>query len=467
MKLSELPSVDEVLNENEIIELIEAYARPMVVAVVREELNHLRQVIKTAGSGLTRTEIRELTVSSVVERITTLAEGSLKRVINATGVVLHTNLGRAVLPADVAEHVKLVSQSYTNLEIDLEDGTRGSRYSHVEPMLNRMLGCEAALVVNNNAAAVLLALNTLAQGREVIVSRGQLVEIGGSFRIPEIMKMSGATLVEIGTTNKTYVSDFANAITDNTALLLNVHTSNYKIVGFTNEVSLEEMSHLGRERNIPVLHDLGSGIMLNMHRWGLSHEPTVQDSLAAGVDVVTFSGDKLLGGPQAGIIAGKQEYIDAMKKNHLLRALRVDKMTIAALEATLAKYLAPYPEKHLPILGMLTMDIKEMRAAADKLAGAIRKKIHKVNDQVDVEVTKVMDMVGGGAYPTEELPGYAISIKVSGSAEALAVKLRSGSPAILTRVQNNSVMLHVRTLLSGDEEALPELVSLALEETSS
>ena len=320
-------------------ELLSKFNREYVINLLRAVIDDIREELRFLQEEMERDFIKEEVIKRLQKRVEQSARGTLEKVINGTGVVLHTNLGRAPMGERALNYMSAMATNYNNLEMDLESGERGSRYVHVEEILTRLTGAEAALVVNNNAAAVMLGLNTMARGREVIVSRGQLVEIGGAFRIPEVMKLSGAQLVEVGTTNKTYISDFAGAISEETALLFTAHTSNYKIIGFSEEVKLAELVKLGKERGIPVMQDLGSGILYNMKDWGLQDEPSVQECVAAGVDIITFSGDKLLGGPQAGIIVGRKKYIEAMKKNQLTRALRVDKLTIAALEATLLEYL--------------------------------------------------------------------------------------------------------------------------------
>lgn len=465
MSLRNLPSVDEILNDPVINDLGKDYARHIIVAKVREVLTNTRLGIMKQDTGATREEMRAQVVAEVFARLKELASGSLRRVINATGVVLHTNLGRAILSPAVVEHMASLAGCYNNLEFNLESGTRGSRYSHVESLLTSLIGCESALVVNNNAAAVLLALNTLAAGKEVIVSRGQLVEIGGSFRIPEIMKMSGCRLVEVGTTNKTHLSDFEQAINENTGLLLSVHTSNYRILGFTHTVSLDEMVQLGRKHNIPVMHDLGSGSMVDLSPWGLDPEPTVQESVAAGLHIVTFSGDKLLGGPQAGIIAGRKDHVDMMKKNQLLRALRVDKLTIAALEAAMISYMTSDPTKTVPILSMITKSAGDLKLAADRLADLITAEISHLKPVAAVKTVEITDTVGGGAYPLQELPGYAVEIVTAQSPEGISARLRTLNPAAVVRIQDDTLLLSVRTLLPGDDKVLAKLIYQSLEDS--
>jgi L-seryl-tRNA(Ser) seleniumtransferase len=357
-----------------------------------------------------------------------------------------------------------MGRNYNNLEIDLESGERGSRYRHVEELLITLTGAEAGLVVNNNAAAVLLGLTSLARNQEVIVSRGQLIEIGGAFRIPEVMKASGARLVEVGTTNKTYISDYAEAITENTALLFSAHTSNYKIVGFAEEVELGELVRLGQERKIPVMHDLGSGILTDLGEWGLKDEPSVWDSVHSGADIISFSGDKLLGGPQAGIIVGQEKYIAAMKKSQLTRALRVDKLIIAALEGTLLEYLSGNPLKDIPVIKMLTIASEELQEQAEKLKEDLFAKLGTSEGIKDIGVIKTEDMIGGGAYPTHKIPGFGVEIGFQeNQLENLVKQLREMSPALLTRKQEDKMLISVRTLLAGDAGIVVELIARALQ----
>ncbi len=463
MGLQNLPSVDEVLKDARIREIERTCARDLVVQAVRTELGVLRTEIMNTGREWSREHARDRVVMKAIRRLDTLQGGSLRRVINATGVVLHTNLGRAPLSPETANYIARLAQGYTNLEMDLEAGKRGSRYQHLESMLLSLTGAEAALVVNNNAAAVMLVLNTLAKGREVIVSRGQLVEIGGSFRIPEIMALSGARLIEVGTTNKTYLSDFEQAVSGDTALLLAVHTSNYRIVGFTHEIALHELVSLGRRLELPVVQDLGSGSLIDLSPWGLEAEPTVQECLRSGVDLVTFSGDKLLGGPQAGIIVGKKHLIEAMKRNHLLRALRVDKMTIAGLEATLGGYINGSPQDSIPVLRMLTRGRTELKALADRLAELIRDEVDNGSEPPKIKVMEINDKVGGGAYPLQELPGYGVEIEFGFDPGQLVHQLRILEPALLPRIKEGAIIISVRTLQSGEAELIPGLLRHGLE----
>ncbi|MBE0466449.1 MAG: L-seryl-tRNA(Sec) selenium transferase, partial [Candidatus Desulforudis sp.] len=382
-------------------------------------------------------------------------------VINATGVVLHTNLGRAILSERARRAVETAAASYTNLEFNLETGKRGSRYALVDELLQHLSGAEASLVVNNNAAAVLLALSTLAGGREVIVSRGQLVEIGGSFRIPEVMAQSGARLVEVGTTNKTHRRDYEGAIGPDTALLLHVHASNYRIVGFTKEVTLDELVGLGREAGLPVMSDLGSGFLVDLSRFGYPYEPTVQETVGAGVDVVTFSGDKLLGGPQAGIIVGRADLVDRMKRNPLTRAVRVDKMTLAALEATLREYLEPEQAmERIPTLAMLTAAPAVLEEKAERLAGAL---LTALGEAAEVEVDADCSQVGGGALPTAAPQTFLVVIRPRAmSVPDLVCRLRAGDPAVVGRVQDDRLCLDPRTVAEEEFTVLGTALGRAL-----
>lgn len=451
--LRNLPKVDDVLQIPEVSKLMEYNPRMIVVESVRSAIDSLRlQILQGEYSG-SPGEIIDQTVKKSGELVNSALRPNLRRVINGTGVVLHTNLGRALLSASARAATNAVASSYCNLEMNLETGKRGSRYNPLEDLLVRLTGAEAALVVNNNASAVLLALGTLAKGKEVIVSRGQLVEIGGSFRIPEVMEQSNAILVEVGATNKTHPRDYQRAITKETALLLHVHTSNYRILGFTRETSIEELVEIGKENNLPVMSDLGSGFLVELSKYGLPKEPSVQETVAAGADVVTFSGDKLLGGPQAGIIVGKRHYIDMMKLNPLTRAVRIDKFTVAALEATLREYLDTESALHkIPTLRMLT----EPREAILKRARSLSRKLKsKLKVPTDIEVISGLSQVGGGSMPTAELPTYILTcVPGNMSVEELAVRLRAVEPAVVARVQEDKYQIDLRTVQTDEIELL-------------
>lgn len=381
-------------------------------------------------------------------------ETSLRRVINGTGVVLHTNCGRALLAPEVAAFVAGQAERYSNLELDIETGERGSRYVHVEELLCRLTGAEAAIVVNNNAAAVLLMMNTFAAGKEVIVSRGELVEVGGSFRIPDVLKAGGAKLVEVGTTNRTWLWDYEEAIGPETAALLKVHTSNYRIEGFTNSVAGVELAELGKAHSLPVIEDLGSGSLIDGTNLGFPYEPTIQQTVKAGLSLVSFSGDKLLGGPQAGVIVGKKDFVDRLKKNQLNRALRVDKFTLAGLEGTLLLYENGGMED-IPVWRMLSLPLETLKAEAARLVEALQS-----NSAISAELAEDTSQVGGGAWPTLDLPTWACAIRpIQGSVKELEEFLRLGAVAILSRIHKERVLIDVRTLLEGDREEIVRRLS--------
>ena len=456
-----LPGVDTVLADARIAALLLDYPRGMALEAIRAALDNRRRLILSGAAAGDEPAGEQFYLDAVVDEAAKLlrraSQGNLRPVINASGVVLHTNLGRALLSEKAQAAMLEMASSYSNLEFDLDAGKRGSRHDLLEPALTALTGAEAALVVNNNAAAVLLALRTLAGGREVVVSRGQLVEIGGSFRVPEVMAESGAILVEVGATNKTYPEDYRRAIRQDTALLLNVHTSNFRIVGFTRETSVAELAAVGREFSLPVMSDLGSGSLIDLSAYGIPKEPTVQETLAAGADVVTFSGDKLLGGPQAGIILGKRAYLEQMKKNPLMRALRVDKFTIAALEATLQTYFDPERAvKELPVLAMLTASRRSLAEKAGRLLELVR---DAVGRQGEVLLKDGVSLVGGGSLPTAELPTSVVEVRGEGRAESeLQRALLSNDPPILCRIQGGGLILDVRALKDNELPAVAEAI---------
>ena len=452
MVLREIPKIDELLMDEQLIFFMETTPRAVVVNAAREVIEEIR---KDALAG-TRTEVpkREAIVEEICRRITGKKKKNLKRLINGTGVVLHTNLGRARLCRGAVESVLSVADSYSNLEYDVKKGARGSRHDHVEQIIRRITGAEAAMVVNNNAAATMLCLSAMAYGKEVIVSRGELVEIGGSFRIPEIMEQSGAHLKEVGTTNKTKPSDYERAWNpETTGALMKVHTSNYRILGFTQEVTLQEMAALGKKMGLPVIYDMGSGLMADLSRYGVD-EPTVTDALKDGADVVLFSGDKLLGGPQGGIIIGKKEYVDRMKQHPLARAFRVDKMTIAAMEATFFEYLDMEDAvKNIPVLRM----IAEGRKTLEKKADALAKLLASMAPGADIHVEDCYDQVGGGSAPTVRLKGAAVSIVLPGTtAEKLERLLRKAEVPVIARVAHDRTLLSVRTIEESEFACVAE-----------
>jgi L-seryl-tRNA(Ser) seleniumtransferase len=453
--LRRLPSVDHVLRL-----LAE---RPEVRGVPHARLTDAVRAALAEERSVARTESRApADVAAIVGRVAaSFAETgvfSLRPVINATGVVLHTNLGRALLSPLARERVGLVADAYSNLELDLATKERGSRYSHVEALLRRLTGAEDAVVVNNNAAAVLLALETLAHGREVIVSRGELIEIGGEFRIPDIMRRSGAVLREVGTTNRTHLRDYAEAIGSTTALILKVHTSNYRVIGFTADVPSRALVDLGRERGVPVMEDLGSGSLIDLRADGFPYEPTVPEVVGAGVDLVSFSGDKLLGGPQAGILVGTSAIVARLKRNPLNRALRIDKMTIAALEATLYAYDAGTARDTVPTLRMLTEPLASVRARARRVLARLEPAVAKL---LSARVVDDRAQVGGGALPTVELPTAAVAFGPGPRARELDVALRRGDPAVIGRIADDTLLLDCRTVLPGQVAALAAALGAA------
>ncbi len=424
-----------------------------LVEATRSILGKIRQsIFESQESELDRIDLScEYMLYLIEDELEREDRISLRRLINATGVILHTNLGRAPLSKEALEELDKTAGRYTNLEFDLNQGQRGSRYASLERLLVKLTGAEDVLVVNNNAAAVLLALDTIAKGREVIVSRGELIEIGGSFRIPEVMKKSSAELVEVGTTNKTYLRDYEEAISENTSLLLKVHTSNFHIIGFTASVSPNELVELGKRRSIPIMYDLGSGALSDLRGYGLSEEPLLTDSVRAGADIITCSGDKLLGGPQCGLIAGKRKYIERMKRNHLLRALRVGKLTIAALEATLRLYLEKRIEA-IPVWNMISISLPDI---TNKLSRFIDRLKEKVGDRADIEMLDGCSRIGGGSCPTADIPTKLVGIVPKhSSVNELEMKLRFNDPPILARISADKLLLDLRTVFEDEVEEI-------------
>jgi L-seryl-tRNA(Ser) seleniumtransferase len=447
-----IPSVDRLLMSPSIMEILQVHPRTLVIRVIHQVLDALRKKIREGNIRQAEPDLTLETVTCFVLReCERLSRPSLRAVVNAAGIVVHTNLGRSILAESVLEKFKPLAGGYSNLEYDLEKGKRGSRYVHVEEILKELTSAEAALVVNNNAAAVLISLETLAKGREVIVSRGQLVEIGGSFRIPDVMRKSGAMMVEVGTTNKTHLSDYEEAIGPNTALVLKVHTSNYQIVGFTEEVPLAELIELGKRQGIPVMEDLGSGCLIDFSRYWLSKEPTVKETLAQGVDVVTFSGDKLLGGPQTGIILGKKEYIEAIKKNPLNRALRIDKLTLLALEETLRLYREEETAiQEIPTLRMILQPVEAVVAKANRL---VQKIGTLKSDNFSLKLVDGTTKPGGGSLPLLELPSRLLSLQPNRLSSAqMERRLRDHDPPIIARQEKERVLLDVRTIQDNELE---------------
>ncbi|GAB6060125.1 L-seryl-tRNA(Sec) selenium transferase [Desulfonatronum parangueonense] len=459
-----LPSVDLILHRIDEAEHYAHLPRPLLKDLVNVFLDRLRADIRSgriADPGQLDWAALQAPLLAFLERS---SRPHFRRVINATGVVVHTNLGRSLLAQQAVEAVTEACAFYSNLEFSLDTGQRGSRYAHVEELLCKLTGAEAGLVVNNNAAAVLLMLDTLAKGREVVVSRGQLVEIGGSFRIPDVMAKSGAVLREVGATNRTHLHDYERAIGPETAALLKVHTSNFRIIGFQKEVSLRDMVALGARHGLPVLEDLGSGNLFDFTPYGLDHEPTVQETVASGADVVTFSGDKVLGGPQAGIIVGRKEYIDPIKKNPMNRALRIDKMTLAALEATLRLYLDPESaRKEIPTLRMITASAEELKRQADKLARVLRRVL---GGEAEVRLLPGASRVGGGAYPERDLPTTLVAIRPSNpnlGVEMLRDRLLETDPPLVGRIEQDALCLDPRTLAAKEHALVARALAAALE----
>ena len=444
-----LPSVDKLLTDGRIQRLEKAYSRPFVLRVIRQHLEEVRLRIAQGEPAPTFDQMAE----SVCAQVHTIVDRSLRRVINATGVILHTNLGRAPL-SDEATAAMAECAGYTNLEIDLDSGKRGSRQVHIESLLCQLTGAEAALVVNNNASAVLLALSALAKRKEVIVSRGQAVEIGGGFRIPDVMRQSGAKLIEVGTTNCTYLLDYEEAITPRTAVLLRVHSSNFVVIGFTQVVALEELTQLGDRYDLQVLDDLGSGCLLDTTRFGLVPEPMLQQSIAAGVGLVMSSADKLLGGPQAGIIVGQRSLVDKLRRHPLARAVRIDKVRLAGLAATLHHYLKGEAESKIPVWRMISTSLEEIGERAERWSRLLGDAASVVEGE---------SMVGGGSLPGGTLPTRLVAIKGRGKVNQLANQLRKGSPMVIGRIEKDLLLLDPRTILPGEEEALlSRLRNLAL-----
>ena len=438
--LSQIPAINKILLLDEIKELINTYTEVAVKSAIKQYIEEVKQAI--LNEELTEVPNLSKIVGEVEKIVEKEDKNSLRRVINATGTILHTNLGRSLLSQKIKENIESVAFNYSNLEFDIDNKKRGSRYVHLIDIIKKLTGAEDVLVVNNNAAAVLLTLNTLVKGQEIIVSRGELVEIGGAFRIPEIIKLSGGVPVEVGTTNKTHLKDYENAITEETGALLKVHTSNYKILGFTESVSNEEISYLARENELVSINDLGSGQFIDFSRFGLPYEPTVKEILDSGIDIVTFSGDKLLGGPQAGIIVGKKKYIEKMKKNQLTRALRVDKMTLASLEATLKLYLDEKDAlEHIPTLHMISLSKERLFGKADVL----KTKLSSLDFDIRIEEDKAE--VGGGSYPASYLESVAVKLTHRKlHATEIERRLLEVEIPIITRIKDNSIILDMRTL---------------------
>ena len=465
--LRELPAVDRLLREAALEEALSKLPRRVVLPAVQDTIEQCRREIiavredpaKLPGIDLTPAHLAEKAAALAKKRATT----NLKPLINATGIVIHTNLGRVPLAREAVDALTGVAANYNNLELSLASGRRVSRQEHLEQLISELCGSEAALVVNNNAAAVFLVLRALAEKREVVVSRGQLVEIGGSFRIPEIMAASGALMTEVGTTNKTYLRDYELALTENSAAFLKVHTSNYNLVGFTAEVETAELADLAHKHNLLMFEDLGSGALLDLEKFGLPPEPLVQDSVAAGADLVTFSGDKMLGGPQAGIIVGRKDLVYALRSNQLARIVRVDKFTIAAMEATLRLYLdEDQAAEKIPVWQMLAINENLLKNRAEKIAG----QLSNLLEAAEVGIQKGISRVGGGALPAAELPTWLVAVKpkqTEFSAAELVERMRDGEPPLILRLQHETLFFDLRTVREDQEQTLVEKIAGAFQ----
>ncbi len=457
-----LPAVDQMLRRPEVGGMIEKYARETVTGALREVLEETRQGILNGEFDVDTVDslLEERLIRALGQRLEAERLESLREVINGTGVVIHTNLGRAPVSDSSAERLARLSGRYINLEYDLVNGVRGSRHDVVRELLRGVIGAEDCIVVNNNAAAVLLVLSSMAAGKEVIVSRGELVEIGGSFRVPEVMEQGGARLVEVGTTNKTYIEDYKRAINDNTGLLLKVHTSNYRICGFASQVSREELTGLGREAGIPVVEDLGSGVLVNLEEYGIGHEPTVQNSIRSGIDIVTFSGDKLLGASQAGIIAGKGKYIGQIEKHPLARAVRVDRLTLSVLESTLRIYReGERVVERIPVLNMLTVNISRLEQKAMRLTQLLS----GLTSYADISIDREYSQVGGGAMPLERIETRAVSmVPKKISVNEMEQRLRTADTPVIGRIVKDKFLIDVRTVFDEQLPVLADMVTLVL-----
>lgn len=443
---SKIPKMDEILGQDKIKNLSETVDVEAIKDIANEILNGFRNDIR---NGITEEELDkkiERLYDEIIDSFSSLREDRLKPLVNATGTVIHTNLGRSLISKDMVSSIENILLGYSNLEFDLERGVRGLRYSHIENLITKVTGAEAAMVVNNNASAVLLVLSEFAKGKEAVISRGELIEIGGSFRIPDVMEASGCELREVGTTNKTHLFDYERAINENTGVILKVHTSNYRVVGFTEDVKAFELKKLADENELPLIEDLGSGVLVNLEEYGLMHEPTVQESVESGIDIITFSGDKLLGGPQAGIIIGKKKYIDRLKRNQLTRALRVDKITIKLLEEIFKVYLYEKdPVKKIPTLNMITKSKETILEDSKKVSKGLKKLGY------EAEVVEDYSEVGGGSLPTEKLPTYVIKVSDEELSEGeIDYRLRHLKYPVVGRIHKEYFIIDPRTFVDDD-----------------
>jgi len=460
MQYRNLPSVESVLSTDTVAQLAALYRRDWVVNLVRQQLEEARQQIRRGGAAPTVAEVAQ----AVHGQLAATSQIWPRPVINATGVIIHTNLGRAPLSRAATEAMLRVAQGYVNLELDLADGRRGSRQAHLQPLFQQLTGAEAGLVVNNNASAVLLGLSALATGQEVIVSRGEAVEIGGGFRIPDVLRQSGARLVDVGTTNRTYLRDYEEAITQNTAALLKVHASNFRVEGFTAAVEPRELVELGRKHGVPVLHDVGSGCLLDAEKYGLAHEPTPQESIAAGVGLVFFSGDKLLGGPQAGIVVGARELVQRLERHPLARAVRIDKLSLASLTATLLHYLRAEADREIPVWRMIAASAESIEDRAQQWQA----RLQTIGSQPKPEGATVepsRSAIGGGSLPGETLSSFVLALscqEIPGGCQEVMRRLRGADRPVIARIEADRVLLDPRTVLPEEEGSLLQAMRDAL-----
>jgi L-seryl-tRNA(Ser) seleniumtransferase len=456
MQFRNIPSVERVIASEPLADTIKVYSREWVVALVRQQLEKARDGVRQGGNAPSLEEVADATRRAVEE----MTRPAPQPVINATGVIIHTNLGRAPLSRAATQAAVQASQGYSNLEFDLGNGRRGSRQAHLQSLLQELTGAEAALVVNNNASAVLLGLSALAAGKQVIVSRGEAVEIGGGFRIPDVLEQSGAKLVDVGTTNRTYARDYENGITTETGAFLKAHASNFRVEGFTAAISPEELAALGAKHDIPVLHDVGSGCLLATEKYGLAHEPIPQESVAAGVGLTFFSGDKLLGGPQAGIVVGTRELVGRLERHPLARAVRIDKLSLAALIATLVHYLRREAEREVPVWRMISMPLTLIEERAE----AWRATLGSVAG-LEATIESGRSAIGGGSLPGETLPTRLLALScpaAPGGPEGVIRRLRQGTPPVVARIEEDRVLLDPRTVLPEEEDGLLRGLNRAL-----
>ncbi len=450
MQFRNLPSVDSVLADQDVAAAAESFDREWVVGLVRDALETARERVRNGGDPPDAGHVAQL----VCQRIEGTMRAEPRAVINATGVVIHTNLGRAPLSKAAIEAANQAARGYSNLELDLATGRRGSRQAQLQSLLRQITGAEAALAVNNNASAMLLGLSALAAGKEVVVSRSEAVEIGGGFRVPDVLRQSGGTLVDVGTTNRTYVSDYDEAVTENTAAFLKVHASNFRVEGFTASVATNELVEMGLKRGIPVFHDVGSGALLLTERYGMAHEPTPQESIKDGASLVFFSGDKLLGGPQAGIIVGKQDLVDRLSRHPLARAVRIDKLSLASLTATLVHYLRGEAEREIPVWRMISAREADLKKRAQSWKSGLER---------PSSVEKSHSAVGGGSLPGETLPTWVLSLDCqSVGAESVMHRLREGTTPVIARIEDDRVLLDPRTVLPEEDGQMLDALRAAV-----